>query len=58
MNIKSIITGLLQLFDPLELIPILLNFLEEQARKTDTPVDDAIIAAMKAAAMKIWPDLF
>ena len=58
MNIKSLLNHFLSFFDPLLIIPILIEYLEVQARKTETPVDDAIIAALKAAAMKIWPSLF
>jgi len=58
MNIKSFLYGLFSFLDPFQLIPILIEFLEDQARKTETPVDDAIIAALRAAAVKIWPHLF
>lgn len=58
MNIKNLLNYFLSFFDPLLIIPVLIEFLETEARKTETPVDDAIIAALKAAAIKIWPDLF
>jgi len=58
MNIKNLLNHFLLFFDPMQIIPILIDFLEEQAAKTETPVDDAIIAALRAAAIKIWPDLF
>jgi len=58
MNLKSIFTGFLALFNPLEIIPYLLDFLEEQAALTPTMIDDSIVAAMRAAAMQIWPELF
>jgi len=58
MNIKSLLNHFLSFFDPLLIIPILIEYLETQALKTETPVDDAIVAALKAAAIKIWPNLF
>jgi len=58
MNIKAILMGFLELFDPLQIIPWLLDFLEAQAAKTPTKIDDGVVAAMRAAAMKIWPEIF
>jgi uncharacterized membrane protein (DUF373 family) len=58
MNLKRIVVGFLGLFNPLEIIPFLLDFLEDQAAKTPTMIDDSIVAAMRAAAIQIWPDLF
>ena len=58
MHLKETVTGFLGLFDPMQLIPILIDFLEDQASKTPTLIDDTVVAAMRAAAMQIWPDLF
>lgn len=58
MNLKTLFNGFLGLFDPLQIIPYLLDYLEEQAAKTPTQLDDTVVAAMRAAAIQIWPDLF
>jgi hypothetical protein len=58
MNLKRIVTGFLGLFDPMQLIPVLIDFMEQVALLTPTLVDDAAVAALRAAAMNIWPDLF
>jgi hypothetical protein len=58
MNLKRIVVGFLGLFDPMQLIPVLIDFMEQVALLTPTLVDDAAIAALRAAAMNIWPDLF
>ncbi len=55
---KDLIQSILSIFDPMELIPVLLDFLEDQASKTANIVDDTVVAAMRAAAMQIWPELF
>jgi hypothetical protein len=58
MDLKRIVVGFLGLFDPMQLIPVLIDFMEQVALLTPTLVDDAAIAALRAAAMNIWPDLF
>ena len=58
MNIKNFLIHIHDFFDPKQIIPYLIEYLEFQAAKTETPVDDAIIAALRAAAIQIWPDLF
>jgi hypothetical protein len=42
----------------MQLIPVLIDFMEQVALLTPTLVDDAAVAALRAAAINIWPDLF
>lgn len=58
MNLKKLVISILCLLPLCELIPVILDFLEKQAKNTVTPVDDGVIAVLRLAFKAAFPSCF
>ena len=58
MNFKSFLSRFLAMFVLCDVIPALLDYLEEMADKTEGETDDNVITCLRFAFMALFPDCF